>query len=76
MIPITKRFLASGVKRTNVVIVGGKRTVFGTFMGGLSELSATHLGTVAAKAALASCNVDPAEVEEVYMGCVLQAGMG
>jgi acetyl-CoA C-acetyltransferase len=45
-------------------------------MGGLSDLSGSHLGTVAARAALASCNVSPKEVEEVYMGCVLQAGMG
>lgn len=44
-------------------------------MGGLSELTAPHLGTVATTAALSSCNVDPKEVEEVYMGSVLQAGM-
>ena len=61
---------------SKTVIVGVKRTPIGSFMGSLSGLSAPHLGTVAARAALASCNVDPTEVEEVYMGAVLQAAMG
>lgn len=39
-------------------------------------MTAPHLGTIAARAALASCEVKPTEVEEVYMGAVLQAGMG
>ena len=39
-------------------------------------MTAPHLGTVAARAALYSCEVNPTEVEEVYMGCVLQAAMG
>lgn len=65
----TKRF-------NSTVIVGAKRTAVGTFMGGLSNLSAPHLGTVAAKAALADSNVDAKEIQEVYMGAVLQAGMG
>eukprot|EP00352_Strombidinopsis_acuminata_P002792 CAMPEP_0176397792 /NCGR_PEP_ID=MMETSP0126-20121128/45409_1 /TAXON_ID=141414 ORGANISM="Strombidinopsis acuminatum, Strain SPMC142" /NCGR_SAMPLE_ID=MMETSP0126 /ASSEMBLY_ACC=CAM_ASM_000229 /LENGTH=396 /DNA_ID=CAMNT_0017772317 /DNA_START=61 /DNA_END=1251 /DNA_ORIENTATION=- len=60
----------------NVVIVGAKRTPIGSFMGMLSNLNASHLGTCAAKAALAQCQLDPKEVEEVYMGNVLQAGVG
>ena len=73
----TQRLFSSGVRaKSNVVIVGAKRTPIGSFMGQLSALSAPHLGTVAARAALASCEVNPTEVEEVYMGCVLQAGMG
>lgn len=55
----------------NVVIVGAKRTPIGTFMGGLKDLSAPTLGKVAAMGALSSCQVDPKEIEEVYMGCVL-----
>ena len=43
--------------KTNTVIVGAKRTAIGGFMGAFKDLSATHLGTIAAKAALASCNV-------------------
>lgn len=72
-------FAASAVSRkmfSSTVIVGAKRTPIGSFMGSLSGLSAPHLGTVAARAALASCNVEPSDVEEVYMGAVLQAGMG
>ena len=55
----------------STVIVGVKRTPIGSFMGSLSGLSATHLGSVAATAALSSCDLDPTEVEEVYMGAVL-----
>jgi len=61
---------------SSVVIVGAKRTPIGSFMGSIKGLSATHLGTVAASAALGSCNVEGSEVEEVYMGAVIQAGMG
>ena len=53
------------------MIVGAKRTPIGSFMGTLKDISTTHLGTVAARGALASCNVERTEVEEVYMGCVL-----
>jgi len=53
----TKRFFGS-----RTVIVGAKRTPIGSFMGSLSSLTAPHLGTCAARAALASCNVDPKEV--------------
>ena len=63
-------------KSFGTVIVGAKRTPIGSFMGSISNLSAPHLGTVAATAALASAEVNPTEVEEVYMGAVLQAGMG
>ena len=63
-------------KLFSTVIVGAKRTPIGSFMGSIKELSAPHLGTVAARAALASCELDPKEVEEVYMGAVLQGGMG
>ncbi len=67
--PSTQRMMST-------VIVGAKRTPIGSFMGSLSQLSAPHLGTVAARGALASCQLDPTEVEEVIMGAVLQAGMG
>ena len=74
---VSQRLFTTGSRaKSNVVIVGAKRTPIGSFMGQLSGLSAPHLGTVAARAALASCEVKPTEVEEVYMGCVLQAGMG
>jgi len=45
-------------------------------MGGLKDLSAPTLGKAAAMGALSACQVDPKEIEEVYMGCVLQGGVG
>jgi len=51
---VSKR-LFSGVMRSNVVIVGAKRTPIGSFMGGLKDLAAPTLGKVAARGALESC---------------------
>ncbi|CAM3767461.1 acetyl-CoA C-acetyltransferase [Alicyclobacillus pomorum] len=59
-----------------VVIVSAVRTAIGSFMGTLSSLSATELGSVVIEAALNRAGVDKAQVEEVYMGNVLQAGLG
>jgi acetyl-CoA C-acetyltransferase len=59
-----------------VVILGGKRTPIGTFMGGLSSFTAPHLGVVAMKGALESTHVAPTDVEEVFMGNVISAGSG
>jgi acetyl-CoA C-acetyltransferase len=59
-----------------VVIVSAVRTAIGNFMGTLSSLSATELGSVVIEAALERAGVDKAAVEEVYMGNVLQAGLG
>jgi acetyl-CoA C-acetyltransferase len=60
----------------NVVIVGAARTPIGSFNGSLSALTAPQLGAVAIKAALERSGVDPAQVSETIMGCVLQAGVG
>lgn len=59
-----------------VYIVSAVRTPIGSFNGSLSRVSATQLGAVAIKGALAKIELDPKEVEEVLMGCVLQAGLG
>lgn len=59
-----------------VVIVSAVRTPMGSFMGGLSSVPATKLGSVAIKGALDKINLDPNQVQEVYMGNVLQAGLG
>ena len=61
---------------SSTVIVGAKRTPIGSFMGSIRDLGAPHLATVAARGALYSCDVLPTDIEEVYMGAVLQAGMG
>ena len=59
-----------------VVIVGAARTPIGSFLGALSTDSAPTLGAVAIRAALERAGVAAADVNEVYMGCVLPAGLG
>ena len=59
-----------------VVIVSAVRTPIGSFMGGLSSLTASQLGSFAIKGALDRINLDPTQVDEVYMGNVVQAGVG
>ncbi len=59
-----------------IVVVGAARTPIGAFLGSLSSLPAPRLGAAAIKEALARAGVKPAQVDEVYMGCVLQGGIG
>ena len=59
-----------------VVIVSAVRTPMGSFGGSLSTVSATQLGATAIKGALEKINLNPNEIEEVYMGNVLQANLG
>ena len=59
-----------------VVIVSAKRTPIGKFMGGLATVSAPHLGAIAIKGALTAAGIKPEQVDEVYMGNVLQSGVG
>ncbi|MFQ5859238.1 MAG: acetyl-CoA C-acetyltransferase [Anaerolineae bacterium] len=59
-----------------VVVVGAARTAIGRFDGTLSQTPATELGGVAIRAALERSGIDPATVDEVLMGHVLQAGVG
>ncbi|AYN04575.1 MULTISPECIES: acetyl-CoA C-acyltransferase [unclassified Flavobacterium] len=59
-----------------VVIVSAVRTPIGSFMGGLSTVSAPKLGAVAIKGALEKIQLDPNLVDEVFMGNVVQAGVG
>jgi len=61
---------------TDVVIVSAARTPVGSFNGALSSLPAHELGKVAILAALERAGVAAADVDEVIMGQVLQAGMG
>jgi acetyl-CoA C-acetyltransferase len=60
----------------DVVIVSGARTPIGSFQGALSSVSAPKLGAVAIRAALERGGVPGDAVGEVYMGCVLPAGLG
>ncbi|UZE95189.1 thiolase family protein [Alkalimarinus alittae] len=59
----------------NVVIVSGARTPMGGFQGNLSSISATELGSVAIKEAVARAGISPEDVQEVIMGNVLPAGL-
>ena len=59
-----------------VFIVSAVRTPIGSFMGSLSTVPATKLGAAAVKGALDKINLDPKNVQEIYMGNVLQAGEG
>lgn len=59
-----------------VVIASGVRTAIGTFGGTLTGIGAAELGKIVIKEALKRANVKPEQVDEVFMGCVLQAGLG
>ncbi len=59
-----------------VVIVSAVRTPIGSFLGSLSEVPAPKLGAAAIKAALKNISLDPSKVDEVFMGNVVQAGVG
>ncbi len=59
-----------------VVIVSAVRTPIGSFGGSLSTVPATELGSIAIKAAVEKAGVKPEEVNDVIMGCVLQANLG
>jgi len=61
---------------TDVVIVSAARTPVGSFLGALSALPASKLGEVAIRAALERAGVAAADVDEVILGQVLQAGAG
>jgi len=60
----------------SAVILGGARTPIGAFLGGLAPLSAPKLGAIAIKCALERAGVIPDQVDEVFMGNVVQAGVG
>ena len=60
---------------TDIVIVNGARTAMGGFQGALSSVTAPELGAVTIKEAIARSGLQPTDVEEVIMGCVLPAGL-
>src|SRR4051794_368239 len=60
----------------DVVIISVVRTPIGKFQGGLSDLTATQLGSIVVKEAVKRASVDPTIVDECIMGNVVQAGLG
>jgi len=63
------------MSKDSVVILDGARTPMGGLQGCLSTLSATELASTAVAAAVERSGIDAAEVDEVFMGCVLPAGL-
>ncbi len=59
-----------------VYIISAVRTPMGSFGGALKSISATQLGAAAVKAAVAKSGIQPAQVQDLLMGCVLQANLG
>ncbi len=59
-----------------VVIVSAVRTPIGSFGGSLKDFSATQLGGFAIKAAVEKAGIKPEQVDDVLMGCVIQANLG
>jgi len=62
--------------KKDVVILSAVRTPIGAFGGGLMDVSAARLGTVATRAALERAGLSPEDVDEVIFGCARQAGSG
>src|SRR4026209_340386 len=58
------------------VIISAARTPVGKFLGSLKGFSATELGSIAVREAVKRAGVKPEDVDEVIMGCVIQAGLG
>src|SRR5258706_1102258 len=59
-----------------VYIISAVRTPIGSFGGALKSLSATQLGATAIKGAIVKAGIKPEQVQDVLMGCVLQANLG
>lgn len=59
-----------------VVIVSAARTPIGSFLGSLGSVAATKLGSVAIQAAIERAGLSAEDIQQVYMGCVLPAGLG
>src|SRR5881628_505963 len=60
----------------DIVILGGARTPIGSFLGTLSAMPATRLGSIAIKCALENSRVQAEQIQQVLMGNVLQAAVG
>jgi len=73
-----RRCLSIAASKTirDVVIVGGARTPIGGFCESLKFIKAPKLGALAISSALEKSGVAPNHVDEVFMGCVVQAGVG
>ena len=62
--------------KKEVYIISAVRTPIGSFGGMLKDIPATQLGAIAIEGAVKRAGIKPSDVQEVYMGCVLQANLG
>lgn len=67
---------SSRILRASTVILSAQRTAIGSFQGKLAKISATKLGGHAIKAAVANARIQPTEIDEVFLGNVISAGIG
>ena len=63
-------------RQTDVFVISAARTPIGSYLGALASLPAPRLGAVAIRAAVERAKLAPAQIEEVFMGNVLSAGIG
>jgi acetyl-CoA C-acetyltransferase len=64
------------MNKREVYIISAVRTPIGSFGGALKDFSATKLGAIAIKGAIEKAGISPQQVQDVLMGCVLQANLG
>ena len=64
------------MSQDSIVIVAARRTPIGAFQGALSGASAVQLSATASRACLEDAGIDPGDVSEAIIGCVLPAGVG
>src|SRR5918999_2128850 len=62
--------------KREAVIISAVRTPVGKFLGALKGLKATELGAIVVRESVQRAGVQPEDVDEVIMGCVIQAGLG
>ncbi|WP_323073052.1 thiolase family protein [Mycetohabitans endofungorum] len=68
--------MTDSIERDPIVIVSVARTPIASFQGGFASLTCPQLGAAAISAALQRARLEPSQVDEVVMGCVLPAGVG
>lgn len=59
-----------------IVVAAARRTPIGSFQGALADATAPQLGGAAIRAAVADTGIDPGDIDQALMGCVLPAGLG
>lgn len=72
----SEKFKFNSIEMKEVFIISAKRTPIGGFLGNFAEVSATDLGAAAIRGTIENVNIDPKDIDSVYMGNVLSANLG